>query len=149
MLRSRTMGWKRSRGDGGSGQRRSWLLILFASLLLPLPASAFTAQNGMTAFQTGPTEITVIHESKRSDTDYWCAAGDLAQRMMGLRGDTRLWRASPKPRRAGEGIVFTLDARNAAKGAGLSQFGAGRRDGSIPLAMAVGSHCRIIVPYFD
>lgn len=124
-------------------------LMFLAPLLLPLPAAAFTAQNGMTAVQTAPAEITVIHEVRRGDTDYWCAAGDFAQRVMGLPGKTRIWRASPKPRGAGEGIVFTLDAAKAAKGAGPSQFGSGPRDGSIPAAMAVGSYCRVIVPYFD
>ncbi|WP_347140606.1 hypothetical protein [Paracoccus sp. SSK6] len=124
-------------------------LIFLVPLLLPLPAAAWTAQNGMTAVQTGPSEITVIHDVRRGDTDYWCAAGDFAQRALGLPGKTRLWRASPKPRRAGDGIVFTLDERNAAKGAGLSQFGSGPRDGSLPLAMAVGSYCRVIVPFFD
>ncbi|WP_374301175.1 hypothetical protein [Paracoccus sp. (in: a-proteobacteria)] len=124
-------------------------LMFLAALLLPLPAAAFTAQNGMTAVQTGPSEITVIHEIRRSDTDYWCAAGDFAQRALGLTGNTRLWRASPKPRGAGDGIVFTLDETKAAPGAGLSQFGSGPRDGSIPVSMAVGSFCRVIVPYFD
>ena len=124
-------------------------LMFLAALLLPLPASAWTARNGMTAVQTAPSEITVIHEVRRGDTDYWCAAGDFAQREMGVPGNTRLWRASPKPRGAGDGIVFTLDKAKAAPGAGLSQFGSGPRDGSIPVSMAVGSFCRVIVPYFD
>jgi hypothetical protein len=124
-------------------------LMFLAALLLPLPAAAFTAQNGMTAVQTAPAEITVIHEVPRGDTDYWCAAGDFAQRVMGLPGSTPIWRASPKPRRAGDGIVFTLDPAKAAEGAGLSQFGTGKRDGSIPISMAVGSFCRRFVPYWS
>lgn len=123
--------------------------LLILALLLPAPAAAFTAQNGMTALETAPAEITVLHDVRRADTDYWCAAGDFAQRALGLPGKTRIWRASPKPRRAGEGIVFTLDPQKAAKGAGLSQFGGGPRDGSIPVGMAVGSFCRVIVPLFD
>ena len=97
--------------------------LTILALLLPLPAAAFTAQNGMTAVQTAPSEITVIHEVRREDTDYWCAAGDL--------------------------IVFTLDPAKAAPGGGLSQFGSGPRDGSIPVGMAVGTFCRVIVPFFD
>ena len=46
-------------------------------------------------------------------------------------------------------IVFTLDPAKQAEGAGLSQFGTGPRDGAIPVAMAVGSFCRVVVPYFD
>ncbi|MTD99195.1 hypothetical protein GIY56_02710 [Paracoccus sp. YIM 132242] len=124
-------------------------LMFLAPLLMPMTAEAFTARNGMTAVQTGPAEITVIHEVRRGDTDYWCAAGDFVQRVMGAPGNTRLWRASQKPRGAGDGIVFTLDKGKAAEGAGLSQFGSGPRDGSIPVSMAVGSFCRVIVPYFD
>lgn len=124
-------------------------LMSLAALLLPLPAAAWTARNGMTAVQTAPSEITVIHEVRRGDTDYWCAAGDFAQRALGLPGNTRLWRASPKPRGSGDGIVFTLDPARAAPDAGLSQFASGPRDGSIPVSMAVGSFCRVIVPYLD
>ncbi|MBU3029916.1 hypothetical protein [Paracoccus marinaquae] len=111
-------------------------------LLLPLPAAAFTAQNGMTAMQVGPTEIAVPFDSPRQDTDYWCAAGDFAERVMKLPGKTRIWRASPKPRKAAEGILFTLDPAQKAEGAGLSHFGSGPRDGSIPVGMAVGNFCR-------
>ena len=46
--------------------------LVILAILLPLPAAAFTAQNGMTAVQTGPSGIAVIHEAKRADTDYWC-----------------------------------------------------------------------------
>lgn len=127
-----------------------YLLLLLPLLILgALPASAFTAQNGMTAVRTGPAEITVLHDPHRGDTDYWCAAGDLVRREMGLAGKTRLWRASAKPRRGGEGIVFTTDPTRAAEGAGLSHFGAGSQDGSISVGMAVGSFCQVIVPYID
>ena len=118
-------------------------------LLMPLPVAAFTAQNGMSAVRTGPADITVLHEVRRDDTDYWCAAGDFVQRALGLPGRTPLWRASPKPRGAGRGIVFTLDPARQAEGAGLSQFGREPRDGSIPAAMATGSFCRRVVPLFD
>lgn len=124
-------------------------LIVLAMLILPLPASAFTAQNGMTAVQISPTEIEVLFHPRRGDTDYWCAAGDFAQRAMGNPTNTRIWRASPKPRKAGGGIIFTLDPMRKAEGAGLSHFGAGPRDGSISLGMAVGSYCHIVVPYWD
>lgn len=123
--------------------RMTWLVAL---LLLPTTATAFTAQNGMTATRIGPTEIAVRHEVQRDDTDYWCAAGDFARRILMLPGATRLWRATPKPRRAGEGLVFTLDPANKAEGAGLSSFGAGPRDGSIPIGMAAVNFCRVRRP---
>lgn len=124
-----------------------WILLA----LLPLPAEAFTARNGMTAHQVGPTEIAVDHDTVRADTDYWCAAGDLAMRKLKLPGNTRLWRASPKPRRSGEGILFTLDPARKADDAGPSRFGAGPRDGSVSVGMAVGNYCEILItpPWAD
>lgn len=106
-------------------------LMFLVPLMLPVSAAAFTAQNGMRAAQVGPAEIAVAHEVRRDDTEYWCAAGDFARRVLGQPGKTRIWRATPKPRLAGEGIVFTLDPAKKAEGAGLSQFGSGPRDGSI------------------
>lgn len=124
---------------------RALLSILL--LLTPLPAGAFTARNGMEVAKSGATDIAVLWENGRRDTDYWCAAGDYAQRVLNQSGDTRLWRASDKPRRAGQGILFTLDPTRQAPGAGLSQFGAGPRDGAITVAAAIGGHCRIRLPF--
>ena len=123
-------------------------LMFLVALLLPLPAAAFTARNGMTVTQAGPAEIAVAHEPRREDTDYWCAAGDFAQRVLRQPGQARIWRATPKPRKAGQGIVFTLDSTRKAEGAGLSEFGSGPRDGSLSVGMAVGSFCRIEIPYW-
>jgi hypothetical protein len=124
---------------------------LFAILLLtlPVPASAFTARNGMQAHKTGTSDITVEHETGSLATDYWCAAGDLAQRELNLPVGTRIWRASPKPRGAGQGIAFTLDQAEMAKGAGLSQFGAGPKDEGMSIGQAVAAHCRMIMPELD
>ena len=116
--------------------------VALVAALLPAPAAAFLAQNGMTATQISPTEIAVDYHPRRDDVDYWCAAGDLLQRGLGAPGKTRLWRASPKPRRSGQGVLFTLDRAKKAEGAGLSDYGSGPRDGSISVAMAVGSYCR-------
>ncbi|MDF3854964.1 hypothetical protein ACDP63_08260 [Paracoccus sp. P2] len=122
--------------------------ILIVALLLPMPAAAFMARNGMTVTQAGPTEIAVAYQARREDTDYWCAAGDFAQRALGQPGKARIWRATPKPRKAGQGIVFTLDPARKAEGAGLSEFGSGPRDGSLPLGMAVGNYCRRDIPFW-
>ena len=123
--------------------------IAVVLLALPLPAAAFTAQNGMQAHKTGSTDIAVEYENGRLGTDYWCAAGDLAQRDMGLPVGTRIWRASPKPRGAGEGIAFTLDREKKAPGAGLSQFGAGPKDEGMSIGQAVATHCRMEPPDFN
>ncbi len=123
-------------------------IVLMLLLALPLPANAFIARNGMDARQIDATDIAVQFQSGRADTDYWCAAGDLAQRVMNQPVGTRIWRASPKPRSAGQGILFTLDPARQAEGAGLSQFGSGPRDGAISVGQAVASHCRVIIPLF-
>lgn len=123
-------------------------LIFLFLLLIPTGAAAFTAKNGMVAMQISPTEIAVAHEVRRDDTDYWCAAGDFAQRVLDQPGKTRIWRATPKPREAGKGIVFTLDPARKAEGAGLSQFGSGPRDGSMSVAMAATNFCRLRFPYW-
>lgn len=121
---------------------------LIALAVLPVPATAFTAQNGMWAEQISPTEIAVEYRGRRDATDYWCAAGDYARRVLELPGKTRLWRASPKPREAGGGIIFTLDPANKAEGSGPSQFGAGPKDGSVSVAMAVGNYCRPFIRFW-
>lgn len=136
--------WKRSELTGDFAMRLWFLIPLF----LPISADAFLARNGMTATQIGPTEIAVAHEVRRDATDYWCAAGDFARQVLGQPGKTRIWRATPKPREAGKGIVFTLDPAHKAEGAGLSQFGSGPRDGSLSVGMAVSNFCRLRIPFW-
>ncbi|SDE67143.1 hypothetical protein SAMN05421538_10977 [Paracoccus isoporae] len=119
--------------------------LLSLALLAALPAAqaaGFTAKNGMVAAQTGPTEISVAYAPLHDATDYWCAAGDFARRALGLPGKTRIWRASPEPRGAGQGITFTLNPDLKAEGTGPSHFGAGPDDGSVSLAMASVNYCR-------
>ncbi len=123
-------------------------LMFLVLLLLPMPAAAFMAKNGMIATQISPTEIEVHHEVRRDDTEYWCAAGDFTRRVLGLPSETRIWRASPKPREAGSGIIFTLDSARKAEGAGLSQFGSGPRDGSLSAGMAATNFCQRNLPYW-
>ena len=122
---------------------RMLAIMLFA---LPLPASAFTAQNGMEAQQLNQTDIAVPFESGRLTTEYWCAAGDLAQHQMQQPVSARIWRATPKPRNSGEGLTFTLDESRKAEGAGLSEFGSGEHDGAISVGTAVSAYCDPIIP---
>lgn len=103
------------------------LMVLAPLLLLPMPAAAFTAQNGMTATQISPTEIAVAHDVRRDDTDYWCAAGDFVRRVLGQPGNTRIWRATPKPREAGRGssLRWTPHSRQRARACRISVPGSG------------------------
>ncbi|MFV0491769.1 MAG: hypothetical protein ACK5M4_08110 [Pseudorhodobacter sp.] len=120
-------------------------LILALVLCVPnaVLAQSIIAQNGMRATRVSETEIAVGPRARARETDYWCAAGDYVVRVMGLPNRTRIWRATPQPRRAGEGVLFTLDQAKKAEGAGLSQYGSGPRDGSISAGMAIGNYCRL------
>jgi len=124
------------------------LALALVALAPPLEARTIIAQNGMQAAQAGPTEIIVFPRARANATDYWCAAGDYAVRVMGLPNATRIWRATPASARVGNGVLFTLDAAKKAEGAGLSEYGSGPRDGSMSLGMAVGNYCRPILPFW-
>ena len=111
---------------------------------LATPAAAFRATNSFTVDATGPQEFVVNFRVTRNETNYWCAAGDYVIRDLGLPSKTRIYRASPTPRGAGQGITYTLDPAAAAPGAGLSTLSAGG-DGSVSAGHARGSYCN----FFD
>jgi hypothetical protein len=114
---------------------------LAALAALASPAAAFRASNGFDVTPTGPKEFVVEYEVTRNENRYWCAAGDFVIRGLGLSNKTRIYRASPPPRRRGEGITFTLDPAAAAKGGGVSSFSNDGRDGSVSAGHARGSLC--------
>jgi hypothetical protein len=118
--------------------------LTFVLALAATPAAAFQAVNGFTVTQTGPQEFTVDYDVVQNETAYWCAAGDYAVRALELPRKTRLYRASPPPRRAGQGITFTLDPAAAASESGLSVFG-GNGDGSVSIGHARGSFCSLFI----
>jgi hypothetical protein len=121
-------------------------LAVVASLVaLAGPAAAFRATNGFTVTQTGPQDFIVNYRLTRNENSYWCAAGEFVTRDLGLPAKTRIYRASPPPRRPGEGIAFTLDAAAAAPEGGISNFSAGGGDGSVSAGHARGSFCN----FFD
>ena len=116
--------------------------IFVALATLATPAAAFDAVNGFSVSSTGPQDFAVDYKGILNETAYWCAAGDFVIRDLGLSRKTRIYRASPPPRRAGQGIVFTLDPAAAAAESGLSTFGKDA-DGSVSAGHARGSFCSI------
>ncbi len=120
------------------------LAVVASFASLAQPAAAFQAVNGFTVTQTGPQEFTVDYEVVQNETAYWCAAGDFAVRALDLPRKTRLYRTSPVPRRAGQGITFTLDPAAAASESGLSNF-SGNGDGSVSIGHARGSFCSLFI----
>ena len=87
------------------------------------PAVAFRAENGMIVDQTGPTEFTVASRIGRGPTEYWCAAGDYAIRVLGVPGRTAIYRVTPPPRQGGQDITFSLDPAIGTAETGISRFG--------------------------
>ena len=73
-------------------------------------------------------------------TAHWCAAAEYVAYGLGRPGTTRLFRATPVPRKIGQGVGFTLDPAEATRANGLSVFGS--KDGTISVAHAVTSFCR-------
>ena len=96
--------------------------FLLAAVLLASPASAFTAQNGLIVRPAGQADFTVGWRGMSDVSQFWCAAGDYGIRVLKLSPAVKIYRASEPPRRAGEGIRFTLDPAQAASSTGIAFF---------------------------
>ena len=84
------------------------LAVATATILaLATPAAAWRASNGLPVRDMGAGQIEVVARPGMSAAMAFCAAGEYARRMQGVSAETRLWRASPSPRRSGESMVFT------------------------------------------
>ena len=89
----------------------------------PVAGASYTARNTLAVTPTGPDTFHVGFGGLIGDTDFWCAAGDYVMHALGRPVSTPIYRASPPPRHAGQGIDFTLD-RTAAVPSGITTFGA-------------------------
>lgn len=116
-----------------------------AVIALAQPSHAFTAQNGMTVTQIDATDFMVAYKSLPSETEYLCAAGDYVVRALGLPSKTRLFRASPPPRKQGQGIRFTTDPTRKVKMGLFTSFGTQPSDGGISAGAATGAYCERIL----
>lgn len=100
--------------------------VAAAAAVLPVAAVAasttFTAWNGLRARMTGPETFIVLYRGAPGDSDFWCAAGEFVVHGLRLPSNTRIYRLSPPPRRAGQGIEFTFDSSKA-QPSGISRFG--------------------------
>ena len=117
-------------------------LALVAVVALAFPADAFVSEVRLRVQQGPGTDFTVLFNSQAKLTDYWCAAGNHVTNTQGYPDRTRVFRMSPPPRVAGEGISFTLDATRSAGDTGLSTFG-GVQDGSMAAGSAFAKFCFI------
>lgn len=97
-------------------------ILAIVLTITPGTAFAFIAQNGLTVRPTGEATFTVPFRGSPAVRDYWCAAGDYVMRDLHLPHNTRIYRTTPKPRKAGQGIDFSLSSEGA-QPSGLLRIG--------------------------
>ena len=87
----------------------------FLFLLTAVPSHAFMAKNDLVVVPLGADSFEVPYRGLSGASDFWCAAGDYVVRDLHLPPTTRIYRTSSPPRRAGQGIAFSLSGRDAKK----------------------------------
>ncbi len=118
-----------------------------AILLLASPVFAFSARNGMDVTAIDAQAFVVEFPSPEGEKQYLCAAGDYVMRALGMSARTRIFRASPPPRKQGQGITFTLDETKKVGLGMLSSFSKNKGDGGISAGVARDNYCPRI-PFF-
>ncbi|MES2666532.1 MAG: hypothetical protein V4712_10560 [Pseudomonadota bacterium] len=114
--------------------------FLILALLTATPALAYLSPAGLTVTRTSASDFTVNYSANARLSDYWCAAGLYATQALDLPDSTRVYRLSPPPRGAGQGISFTLDAARSAGVTGITTFG-GPQDGSMSAGGGASGLC--------
>jgi hypothetical protein len=101
--------------------------LLAASVLFLGPALAqaastnwFRAVNGMWVIPESDTNFYIPWNGEPGPQAFFCAAGDYVIRWLRLPQNTRIFRLSEPPRKAGEGIWFTLNPEGAASSTGIT-----------------------------
>jgi hypothetical protein len=89
------------------------VLSTLVAVLLTQPALAFVAQNGLVVEPRGESRFEIPYRGLSGDSDFWCAAGDYVLRELSLAPSTRIYRLNSPPRRAGQGITFSLSSEGA------------------------------------
>lgn len=108
------------------------------------PAQAFMASNGLWVQRVNETDFFVRFQGRPGATSFWCAAGDFVVRGLDLRPGTRVFRLSPPPRPAGEGILFSLSPEGA-QDRGVQVWGS--KDAGMSASLAQ-TYCANEVPMF-
>ena len=110
---------------------RTSVAAAFILLAAPVPV---LAGGGLQVQPVSPTTFDVLYSNNANIHDFWCAAGSYAARKLGARSTTRVYRISEPPRRAGQGIRFSLDPAGAASRTELNIIG--EDDGSLSVGSA-------------
>ena len=99
-------------------------VILIGALVAASPVDAFQAQNSMNVRAEGPAGFEVAYKGGRAGaSDFWCAAGDYVVRQLKRPGNTKIYRTTGVPRRAGEDVRFSLNSEGAKPTGLLTLFG--------------------------
>ncbi len=125
------------------------ILTFVLTATLAAPALAFTAKNGMRVHPVDAQTFIVDFPSPDAETQYLCAAGDYVMRALGMSALTRIYRASPPPRKQGQGITFTLDEGKKTTMALFTSFSANKGDGGIAAGTARGTYCNVVRLFRD
>jgi hypothetical protein len=110
-------------------------VIAALALSLAAPAAAFDLTHRMRVTPLGGADFRVEFEPLAGDTDYWCAAASHVKIRLGMNSRTRIFRATPEPRKRGQGIGFTLDKSRSTGSTGITIHG-GLQDGGISAGSA-------------
>lgn len=94
-----------------------------ALMLSGAPGLAFTASNSLKVTDQGNGTFLVAYGGRSGARAFWCAAGDYAQRVLGLGATDRIWRVSQPPRGAGQGVIFSISPNGAATDTGIARLG--------------------------
>lgn len=114
--------------------------IALTTLFLAAPVMAGEFGTQLKIIPQSPTEFTVAYRSRAETVDYWCAAGNFVTNTLGLPDRTRVYRASPSPRKSGQGISFSLDPARSVGETGVLTYG-GPQDGSFSAGGAWAQFC--------
>ena len=80
--------------------------------IVATPGHAFLSANDHIVLPDAPDGFTIPYRGQSGAPAFWCAASDYARHALGADPTTRLYRTSG-PRRAGEGVRFSLSPEGA------------------------------------
>lgn len=114
--------------------------IALTAMILATPTLAGVLGTQLKVTPQGAADFTVAFRSGAETVDYWCAAGNFVTNTLAMPDRTRVYRASPTPRQAGQGIAFTLDPTRSVGETGVTTYG-GPQDGSFSAGGAWSQFC--------
>lgn len=126
-------------------RRTALIAPLFVALAAAAPAHAWLSAEGYRVEDRGNGTFEVLTSPGQSATESWCAAGAYVSRFLGQGPTADIWRVTPPPRRAGEGVVFSLSPQGAAPETGLLVLLDASSDNSLSAAFAE-SLCAAVGP---